>query len=77
MAVKNIFIELAVLFFVIFILQITHLGICVDWYITGIDDGIFAGILVNFGMVAPICGTAIICYKIWQFWNDLKNGTSR
>lgn len=77
MGVKNIFIEIVILFFALFILQITNFGVCVDWYIMGIDDGILPGLLVNFAMVCPLGATIFVSYKIWQFWNDLKNGTTR
>lgn len=77
MAVKNIFIELTIIFFTIFILQITHFSTCIQWYTQGIDDGIMPGLLVNFGMLAPGGVTTFIIYKMHQFWNDLKNGTTR
>jgi len=41
-------------------------------------DGVGFGILAGFGLSLPALMMIVIGYKgFYQFWNDLKNGTSR
>lgn len=75
---KNLYIQLFVVFITLLILQILNISWCIEAWYESLNEGIMPIIMVSMGMLIPISGTLIIAYKsFYQFWNDLKNGTSR
>ena len=75
---QNKYIQLFIVFFTLFVLQLCNLKTMIEWYLGAIYDGIGATIMTSMGMLIPIAGASIIAYKgFYQYFNDLKHGTSR
>jgi hypothetical protein len=74
----NHYIQIFVIGLAGLIYQLTHLCWCQGILADAINDGWPAVVLVSMGMLIPIALAGLIAYKgFYQFWNDLKNGTSR
>lgn len=71
-----------ILYFLPFItlltLQLINLETVWGWLIEAYNDSTMTGIFVTPFMLLPLAGVLIIAYKgFYQFWDDMKKGTSR
>lgn len=76
---QNHYIQIFLLTFIISLIELFKLGaiseIVSDNYS---DEGGFGATLAVLGLSIPPIVTAVVCYKgFWQYFNDLKNNTSR
>lgn len=75
---QNRYIQLFVMFFALQIAELVGLNDIVEALYVAYDDGIGTGLFVTPFVLLPLAGMLIIGYKgFWQFWNDIKHGTSR
>jgi hypothetical protein len=75
---QNHYIHLFLAFLTMFVLQLVNFetvwGLILESYAENIGIGLF----VTPFLFLPLAGASIIAYKgFWQYFNDLKNGTSR
>jgi len=75
---QNAYLQLFVVAVTLLILQICYSATCLGWLFEAWAEGIGSGLMVTMGSLIPLAMTSIIAYKaFWQYFNDLKHGTSR
>lgn len=75
---KNGYIFLFLVGLTALILELINIRDVFGWTIDAWHEGIAAGALVTVGNFIPILIVGSIAYKaFYQYWNDLKNGTTR
>lgn len=75
---QNNYIQLFVLFFGLFIVELCSLTWVASAVAEAWSEGIGAGIMVSLGSMIPLAGTLFIAMKgFLQFYNDIKNHTTR
>lgn len=76
---QNFFIQLFTVAFVLLVLEFINFGWVIETVLENfINGGVFGGIATILGLSIPALLVPIIAYKgFWQFWNDMKNGTTR
>lgn len=75
---QNKFLPIFLVTFIATIVELCKLGDIIDAIKNNFDDGVAGGIFTIMGSIIPPAISIIIAYKgFYQYFNDLKNGTSR
>ena len=75
---QNKYIQLFFVGLIPMILEVCNLKWVTDTVRDNFEDGVAGGIMTIVGLLTPAAIAAVIAYKgFYQFWNDIKSGTSR
>lgn len=75
---QNSFMQIFIVAFSLLIAQLLNISTMIVWVLEAWCDGVAAGVISTFGVFLPFIVSTVVAYKgFYQYFNDLKNGTSR